>query len=298
MVIAIKDGLHGPPMMRGQRHRAIRDCPERTLVVVWAGSMTFRRRLPTVLLDPNGPEGRPATKAFQGGRSHAASHNPAASHRHRARRGGPRHRSHAVRPDRSTEVIQDDWIQAECDDGDVVWQPLTSSPLTVRDFFDRAGNVIREVPHADTGRRPPSASILRLVRPGRHLPGSKAGRSPTAGDDFIWTGSSTVRDPRRDAISRTPADRCFPLSSRGSVPGRVDHGRWPQTTTGIPAPGDEGSGGPVASRDRAAVRSVRSLGPDAFVQPPVKWRAAGAAGTSTSRGTPSRDRSGPDAARA
>jgi hypothetical protein len=92
----------------------------------------------------------------------------------------------AARPDQSTEVIEGDWLQAECGDGDVIWQHNVIT-LKVSDFFDRAGDVVREVTHADTvgisERVHPDGSSVQVA-----TYRDRGGTFTHRGDDFIWTG--------------------------------------------------------------------------------------------------------------
>ena len=92
----------------------------------------------------------------------------------------------AAKPERWTEVIQEDWIQQECDDGDVVWQHNLLT-LTISDYFDRAGNVVREVTHADTvgvaERVSPDGSSVQVA-----TYRDQGGTFTHRGDDFFWTG--------------------------------------------------------------------------------------------------------------
>lgn len=92
----------------------------------------------------------------------------------------------AARPVRSTEVIGDDWIQAECDDGDVVWQHNLIT-LGVSVFVDAMGEAVREVTHADTVgitvREHPDGSSVQVA-----TYRDQGGTFTHRGDDFVWTG--------------------------------------------------------------------------------------------------------------
>jgi hypothetical protein len=103
----------------------------------------------------------------------------------------------AARPDHWTEVVQDDWLQAECDGYDVWQHNVVTLHLSV--FFDADGDVVREVTRADsTGvivREYPDGSTIQVATY-RDL----GGTFTFDGDDFTWTGvidSYVTRDGSR-----------------------------------------------------------------------------------------------------
>ena len=116
----------------------------------------------------------------------------------------------AARPERSTEVIPDDWVQAECD-GYVVWQHNVVT-LQVTVFKDANGDVVREVTHADTTgttvREYPDGTAVQVA-----TYRDQGGTFTHRGDDFVWTGIIDLYVTRDGTRYRNIGRQVFHVSS-------------------------------------------------------------------------------------